>query len=185
MSEIDRLKSESETNVQRLTSKYGEELEFERERARQAEFASQQRYEKERKEAEANMLKTIKNMEMRVQELEHQNSELSEKRFKNEQALQDKSYQISTLQSDLANARSELAQFKKENTTLDMKLHSSEKQINQLDLQIGQLQRDLKDKSDQIARFQENLLSEQVQRRQLDEVLKEKQIEIKKKAVRF
>ena len=58
MSEIEQLKLESETNVQRLTSKHEQEIEMERERAHQAELTSQQRYE-ERKEAETRLIKEL------------------------------------------------------------------------------------------------------------------------------
>lgn len=172
MNEIEQLKSESETNVQRLTLEYEQKIEMERERAREAELASQQRYEWERKEAETNILKQLK-IEMR------------EKRLNYELELQEMSYQNISLQGKLAIIESELNQFKEENDTLNRMLHLSEKYVSDFDLQIMELQRDLKDKTDQIARLQDNLSSEQVKRRQLEEMPNNKQIPIISKTVCF
>jgi chromosome segregation ATPase len=172
MSEIEQLKLESETNVQRLTSKYQQEIEMERERARQVELASQQRYECEK----TNMIMQIESMEMRERELKA-------KQFNYEQVLQEISYHNNSLQGELAKIKSEMNQFKVEKDRLDRKLHLSEKYINDLDLEIREQKRDLKDKTDQIARLQENLSSEQAKRRQLEEMPNNKQIPIIRKTV--
>ena len=175
ISEIEQFKLESEANVQRLTSKYQQEIEMERERGRQAELASQQRYELERKEAETNMLMQLENIEMRERELR-------EKHFDYGEALQAMSYQNNSLQGELANIKSELYQFKLDN---DKKLHLTERYNNILQEEKKELQRDLKDKTDQIARLQENLSSEQAKRRQLEEMTNNKQIPIVRKTVCF
>ena len=140
MSEIEQLK-------QRL--KYEQDIEMERERARQDELASQQHYEKERKGTETC--------------------------FNKELTLQEKSYQIDSLQYTLKSVKGELDEF----------IMYNEKHNNLLDLQIEEFQHDLRGKNDQIACLQKNLSSEQEQRLQLKEMLKEKQIDIKKKTVRF
>lgn len=47
--EIEKLKAELETQSERLIAKHTQELSFERDRSLQNQFASQQKYEKEKR----------------------------------------------------------------------------------------------------------------------------------------
>lgn len=175
---------ELEANTEKLAAKHIQELNFEKERSTQAQFAMQQKHEKEKRELEASLTKGMKQLEQRINELEAENKDLVEKRYKHETQIQELNYRNATLQEDLAAVKTELSQFKKENTSLDMKVHSGEKQVNQLTTRVAVLEQEIKDKQDLLIKTQETLMAEQCQRKQLDEMIKEKQAENKKKQVR-
>jgi spindle assembly abnormal protein 6 len=64
---------------------------------------------------------------------------------------------------------------------MDAELHTNEKTANQLKTRIAVLEQELKDKVESVQRASESLGSEQSQRKRLDEMLKEKTAELKKK----
>jgi spindle assembly abnormal protein 6 len=147
----------------------------------QNQYAMQQKYEKERKELETSMVKTIKQQEQRLGELEVENKELLEKKYKYESQLQEFRLKQTTMQDDYTAIKNELVNLRKQNTSLDSELHGSEKVTNQLRTKIAVLEQEIKDKIDTINKEQDMLNSEQAQRKQLDDLLKEKDNQLKKK----
>jgi hypothetical protein len=71
--ELDKLKLEIDTQSERLNTRYMQELNFEKEKSMQTQYATQQKYEKEKKELESSFSKTQKAMESRLNELETAN----------------------------------------------------------------------------------------------------------------
>jgi spindle assembly abnormal protein 6 len=86
--ECEKLRLEQESQQERLQTKFMQEMNFERDKSMQTQFAAQQRWEKEKKELEAGYGKATKQLEVRVGELESANKELMEKKYKNEAMLQ-------------------------------------------------------------------------------------------------
>lgn len=158
-------------------------MKFERERATQTQYSIQQKYEKEKLELTASTNKTLKQMEERMNDLEIQNKELTEKRYKNDAYIQELEYRNKTLQEDLTQTKSELSRFKKENSTLDMRLHEEEKQIGQLTNRVSVLEMEIKEKNELVRKLQESAFNDQNQIRQLDENLKDKIARLKEKQV--
>jgi hypothetical protein len=68
--EFEKLKIEIDTQSERLNTRYMQELNFEKEKGLQIQYTMQQKYEKERKELEANFSSTHKMLEARVNEIE-------------------------------------------------------------------------------------------------------------------
>ncbi len=180
--EIDKLRVELEAQAEKLTTKHMQELNFERDKSLQNHYATTQKFEKEKKDLEQNLLKTIKQLEARLGEVEFQNKDLLEKKYKNESQLQEFRIKNSTLQDEFNLIKAELGNIRKQNTTLDSELHSNEKVANSLRTRIAVLEQEVKDKTETITRTQELLSNEQSQHKQLDEMLKEKSNELKKKA---
>jgi len=179
--EFEKLKIEQESQQERLQTKYMQEMNFERDKSMQNQFAAQQRWEKEKKELEMGFAKTTKQMEVRISELESTNKELMEKKYKNEAMLQELRVKNSTLADELGSVKAELASTRKQNSSMDSELHGSEKLLNQLRTRVAVVEQELKDKMEAINRQQETLNSEQEKRKQSEETLKEKQAELKKK----
>jgi hypothetical protein len=179
--EIEKMKVDLDSLSERLITKHMQELNFERDKSIQTQYATQQKYEKEKKDLEANLLKTIKQLEQRTAELELTNKDLLEKRYKNESQLQELRVKNSTLQDEFNACKLELTNLRKENSTLDAELHTNEKLGNQMKTRIAVLEQELKDKIEQINKSQELLNTEQSQRKHLDELVKEKSNELKKK----
>ena len=86
-----------------------------------------------------------------------------------------------SLQEEYAAMKAELANIRKQNSSMDAELHANEKVANQLRTRIAVLEQEVKDKVDSLGKEQELLGSEQAQRKQLDDALKEKVNELKKK----
>ena len=68
--DLDRIRIEIETQNERLNTKYMQEINFEKEKSLQSQYALQQKYEKEKKDSEANFYKLQNQLEQRLNELE-------------------------------------------------------------------------------------------------------------------
>ncbi len=179
--EVDKLKVELDTQSERIITKHMQELNFERDKSIQNQYASQQKWDKEKKELELNHMKSVKQFETRLNELELSNKDLMEKKYKNESQLQELRLKNTSLQDEYNSLKQELLNIRKQNSTMDSELHSSDKLTNQLRTKIAVLEQELKDKVDSLNKTQDLLTNEQSQRKQLDETLKEKSNELKKK----
>ena len=170
-----------ESQSERMQTKHMQEINFERDKSMQNQYAMQQKYEKEKKELEANSTKTIKQLEQRLSEYEVDNKDLLEKKYKNESSLQEVRLKQATMQEEYTAIKNELVNLRKQNSSMDAELHNNEKVNNQLRTKIAVLEQEIKDKLDTINKEQDLLTSEQAQKKQLDELLKEKANELKKK----
>lgn len=179
--EFDKLRVEYDTQSERLIAKHMQELSFERDKSAQNQFSIQQLYEKEKKELENNLMKTIKQLEQRSIELEATNKDLFEKKFKFEAQIQEISIKHATVLDDYNSLKLELSTVRKENSNLDSEMHNTEKIINQLKSRNSTLEQEIKEKRDLALKTQEMLNQEQESRRKLEETLKEKNNELKKK----
>jgi spindle assembly abnormal protein 6 len=179
--ELEKLKLDLDSQSERMQTKHMQEINFERDKSMQNQYALQQKYEKEKKEFELHATKTQKSLEQRLAEFELDNKDLLEKKYKNESQLQEFRLKVTTLQEDNTTIKAELTQLRKQNCTLDSELHGTEKVTNQMRTKIAVLEQEVKDKLDTINKGQELLSSEQAQRKQLDEQFKEKVNELKKK----
>lgn len=177
----DRLKVELDSQSERIQTKHIQELNFERDKSMQNQYANQQKWEKDKKEMEINYLKSTKQFETRVYELEINNKELLEKKYKNESQLQELRLKNSSLNEEYTGLKQDLLNIRKQNSSMDSELHSTEKLLNQLRTRIAVLEQELKDKIDSINKSQDLFSNEQEKRTQIDELLKEKQVELRKK----
>ena len=107
--------------------------------------------------------------------------DLLEKKYKNESQLQELRLKQTTLQDEYTTIKNELTNLRKQNTSLDSELHGSEKMTNQLRTKIAVLEQEIKDKMVTINKEQDMLSSEQAQKKQLEDDLKEKENALKKK----
>lgn len=179
--EVDKLKIELDSQSERIITKHMQELNFERDKSMQNQYASQQKWDKEKKEMELNHMKSVKQFETRLTDLELNNKDLIEKKYKNESQLQEFKLKNNTLQEEYNTLKQELLNTRKQNSTMDSELHSNEKLTNQLKTKIAVLEQELKDKMDMLNKTQDLLTNEQSQRKLIDETLKEKLNELKKK----
>ena len=74
--EYEKLRLDLESQSERMQTKHMQELNFERDKSMQTQYAAQQKFEKEKKEFELNSVKTIKQLEQRLSELELDNKDL-------------------------------------------------------------------------------------------------------------
>lgn len=179
--ECDKLRVELDSQSERLQTKHMQELNFERDKSMQTQYAAQQKWEKERKELEVGYLKASKQTETRLAELELANKDLMEKKYRNESQLQELRLKHTSLTEEYSGLKQELLSIRKQNSSMDSELHSSEKLTNQLRTRIAVLEQELKDKMEAMAKAQDMVGGEQEKRKQMDELLKEKQSELKKK----
>ena len=179
--EVNSLRNELETQSERIANKHMQELNFERDKAMQTQYANQQKWDKEKKELESNYMKQIKQYESRLTELEITNKDLTEKKYKNESQLQEFRIKSTSLQEEFNSLKQDLVNLRKQNSTMDSELHSNEKLTNQLRTRIAVLEQELKDKLDMLSKAQELFSNEQSQRKLVEETLKEKTNELKKK----
>lgn len=179
--EVDKLKVELDSQSERIITKHMQELNFERDKSMQNQYASQQKWDKEKKEMELNHMKAAKQFESRLAELESSNKDLLEKKYKNESQLQELRLKNASLQEEYTSLKQELNNTRKQNSSMDSELHSNEKLTNQLRTKIAVLEQELKDKLDMLNKTQDLLANEQSQRKLVDETLKEKTNELKKK----
>lgn len=179
--EVDKLKVELDSQSERIITKHMQELNFERDKSMQNQYASQQKWDKEKKEIELNHMKAVKQFETRLAELELNNKDLLEKKYKNEAQLQEFRLKNTSLQEEYNGLKQELNNIRKQNSSMDSELHSNEKLTNQLRTKIAVLEQELKDKLDMLNKVQDLFTNEQSQRKLLDETLKEKTNELKKK----
>ncbi len=179
--ECDKLRVELESQSERLQTKHMQELNFERDKSMQNQYAVQQKWEKERKELEVSYLKASKQTEARLAELELANKDLMEKKYKHESQLQELRLKHTSLSDEYASLKQELLNTRKQNSSMDSELHSSEKLTNQLRTRIAVLEQELKDKVEGVGKAQEMVAGEQEKRKQAEEVAREKQGELKKK----
>ena len=179
--ECDKMRVELESQSERLQTKHMQELNFERDKSMQNQYAVQQKWEKERKELEVSYLKASKQTEARLAELELANKDLMEKKYKHESQLQELRLKHTSLSDEYASLKQELLNTRKQNSSMDSELHSSEKLTNQLRTRVAVLEQELKDKVEGVGKAQEMVAGEQEKRKQAEEVAREKQGELKKK----
>lgn len=180
--ESDKLRVEIDSQRENLKAQYSQELNFEKERLSQIQFSLQQKLDKEKKEMEQNLMKSMKQLEQRLVELDINNKDLLEKKYKFESQLQELKLKHGMLQEEYESNKLELSASRKENSRLDSELHNCEKLQNQLKTRISLLEQELKDKNEAFNRSQELFNNEQNQKKQLDDLLKEKIGELKKQA---
>lgn len=160
--EYEKLKIELESQTERIQTKHQQELNFERDKSMQNQFATQQKWEKEKKDQELNYLKSVKQFETRLAELEIMNKELMEKKYKNESQLQEMRLKNSSLTEEYNSVKQDLINIRKQNSSMDSELHSTEKTTNQLRTRIAVLEQELKDKIDSMNKSQDMYNNEQV-----------------------
>lgn len=178
--ELDKLRLDYDSQTERLNMKYMQELNFEKEKSIQTQYAIQQKFDKEKKDLEVNYQKVNKQMEQRLNELEVINKELTDKKYKNEVQLQELRSKLASLQEEYSIVKQDLNSIRKQNTNLDSELHTNEKTLNHLRTRIAVLEQEVKDKDELVQRSQDLLNNEQSQKKGQDELLNEKNSEIKK-----
>ncbi|CAF0952269.1 unnamed protein product [Brachionus calyciflorus] len=179
--ECDKLRVELDSQSERLMAKHMQELSFERDKSVQNQFSLQQKFEKEKKDLENNLMKTIKQLEQRLNDLEMTNKDSYEKKFKFEAQIQEMTIKNTTLLDEYNSIKMELNTIRKENSNLDSEMHTNEKLLNQLRSRNSSLEQEIKEKRDQIEKTQDFYNQEQENRKKLEETLKEKVQELKKK----
>ena len=179
--ELEKLKLELDSQSERMLTKHMQELNFERDKSIQNHYASQQKWEKDKKEMEVGHMKLVKQLDTRLGELETANKDLLEKKYKHESLIQELRVKNSNLQEDYNTVKQDLMNIRKQNSSMDSELHSSEKQLNQLRTRIAVLEQEVKDKLDVAEKTQDLFGNEQSQRKHLEEALREKTSELKKK----
>ena len=179
--DFDKLRVDYDSQSERILAKHMQELSFERDKAMQTQHCMQQKWEKERKEMEQASVKQVKQLEARVNELELANKDLVDKKYKLEAQFQDLRSKYTAVQEEHANVKDELNGMRKQNTSLDTKLYENEKTISHLRNHLNALEVEHKSKCELLAKNEELFANEQTARKQLDDMLKEKSNELKKK----
>ncbi|XP_075455679.1 spindle assembly abnormal protein 6 homolog isoform X1 [Ascaphus truei] len=175
--ELDKLRNEWTSQTSLLTSRHAQEITAEREKSLQIQTQYQVQYEQQKKETETSSSRTIQHLEARASELETNNKELTERKYKSESCIRELKSKLSGMEEEYHRTKQEVTSLRRENATLDSECHEKEKLINQLKTRTAVLEQEVKDKEQVIIRTVDSCESAQEHKKKLEESLEQKQLQ--------
>ncbi|KAL5016300.1 hypothetical protein ScPMuIL_005889 [Solemya velum] len=176
--ELDNLRADWTSKMNEMTARHKQELTAEKERAVQMQAGYHQQQERDRREKEQAHMKTVQQMEARLYELEGNNKELTDRKYKSESTIREMKSKLASLEEEHARAKQELQSLRKQNSSLDAEYHEQEKNLNHLRTRAAVMEQEIKDKEQVLARSTDLLGSEQDKKRKTEEDLDQKHREI-------
>ena len=179
--ELSVLRADLDSRVSQMEAKFSQEMAFAQERHLKEKSQLQNEAEARRIERESFFQTSLGQFEDRVKNLECENKDLVDKKYKNEAAIRDLKSKLEVCDSELQRFKSEINTVRSENAAFANESHDKEKAIHNLKTKIAVLEQDVKSKNLIIQRSQEQVDMANQQRVKSDdntELLKSKVAEL-------
>ncbi|XP_034386575.1 spindle assembly abnormal protein 6 homolog isoform X3 [Cyclopterus lumpus] len=165
--ELDKLRSEWTSQTSSLSSRHGQELQSEREKAVESQSRLQQQMELLRQELESSHKRSSQQLHSRLTELEASCRELTERKYKNESVIRDLKTKLVGAEEECQRSKQQILSLRRENGSLDTEVHDKERLVSQLQMRGAVLEQEIKDKDQLMQRSKEVLEATQQQKEKL------------------
>uniref|UniRef100_A0A8C2Z947 Spindle assembly abnormal protein 6 homolog n=1 Tax=Cyclopterus lumpus TaxID=8103 RepID=A0A8C2Z947_CYCLU len=177
--ELDKLRSEWTSQTSSLSSRHGQELQSEREKAVESQSRLQQQMELLRQELESSHKRSSQQLHSRLTELEASCRELTERKYKNESVIRDLKTKLVGAEEECQRSKQQILSLRRENGSLDTEVHDKERLVSQLQMRGAVLEQEIKDKDQLMQRSKEVLEATQQQKELMEENAESKELQIK------
>lgn len=178
--ELESLKTEWNARITDMKARNKDELTSEKEKALLNQATFQQKLERDKRELELAHAKIIKQAEVRLNELDAANKELTDKKYKSESLIRDLKSKLSVLEEESTRVKQDATLTKKQNISVESDLHEKEKLVNQLQTRIAVLEQEVKDKEHVVTRTTDLYNSNLEAKKKIEEDLERRGKEVSK-----
>ncbi|KAJ8040632.1 Spindle assembly abnormal protein 6-like [Holothuria leucospilota] len=178
--ELEKLKSQWESQTESLTAKHQQQLAEERESATKMQREMEQTYLRQKQDLESRGQKQVEQMQGHIMELQTANRDFHDQKQRLESLVKDLRAKLATLEEDYQRLQLDSQNNKRRTETMETEHHSREQLVSQLRTRVAVLEQESKDKETLITKSNELLEAANQQKEKSEESLQHKQTLIRK-----